>query len=189
MMLPFMLAVAMTSSLAPVPATQEPLSNIPPRILKLEPDENGKIKLQIVRGGQYAELGTPAPNKRNIKRWIWNIEFVELADVKDLTGYTVGGKSLDRKEILEKLAKGGIVVVCGDGLKVNPDYLKLFRDDVIVLISPEFNFEQTKYVPRGVRLNPGDLEVQPLPAPVPDNVAPLPAPGVNRIQIAPERDR
>jgi hypothetical protein len=38
---------------------------------------------------------------------------------------------------LKKLTDGGVVVVADDGQKVDPKYLKLLRDDVLVLVSPE----------------------------------------------------
>jgi len=193
MLVPLTIALALSSPSAPLPAAQDTSSSVPPQILELKPDADGKIRLQVIRT-QNRTVKAVAGNGRNVQQIERSVPYqtvqqVELADVKDLTGYTVDGKSLDRKEILEKLANGGIVVVSGDGQKVNPAFLKIFRDDVLVLVSPEFaNLPPGYKVAPDLRLNPGPVEVRPLPAPVPGNVAPLPAPapGVKRIQIAPK---
>ena len=60
-------------------------------------------------------------------------ELVELGKLKDLTVTTAGGKEVSNEDALKKLAKGGVVVVSTDGKKVSTTYLKLFKDDVLVL--------------------------------------------------------
>jgi hypothetical protein len=185
MLVPLTIALALSSPSAPLPAAQDTSSSVPPQILELKPDADGKIRLQVIRT-QNRTVKAIAGNGRNVQQIERSVPYqtvqqVELADVKDLTGYTVDGKSLDRKEILEKLANGGIVVVSGDGQKVNPAFLKIFRDDVLVLVSPEFaNLPPDYKVAPDHRLNPGAVEgfveVPQRRAPVPGNVAPLPAP-------------
>ena len=42
-----------------------------------------------------------------------------------------------KEDALKKLAKGGTVVVSIDGTKVSPACLRVFKDDVLVLMSPD----------------------------------------------------
>jgi hypothetical protein len=62
---------------------------------------------------------------------------VPLSELEKLTVYTADGKEVNRATALEKLASGGLVVVTTDGEKVDPTYLKAFKDDTLVLVSPQ----------------------------------------------------
>jgi internalin A len=62
---------------------------------------------------------------------------VELGKLKDLTVTTAGGQEISKEDALKRLANGGTVVVSVDGKKVSPACLKMFKDDVLVLISPD----------------------------------------------------
>jgi len=64
-------------------------------------------------------------------------EMVELDKLKDLTITTAGGKEVSKEDAIKKLAKGGVVVISADGKKVSAAYLKVFKDDVLVLTSPD----------------------------------------------------
>ena len=82
------------------------------------------------------------------------------------------------------------MVVSADGKPVSPNYLKLFKDDVLVLASPELNYPVVVPVFGGLRppqapvplplqpiqiqIQPGQLQLVPLP---PAQPAPAPAPG------------
>ncbi len=89
-----------------------------PRLLELKPDADGKLKVAVGRAGEHPRL-------------------VELGKLKDFTVMTAGGKEVSKDEALKKLAAGGLVVVSANGLTISPDYLKVFQDDVLVLISPD----------------------------------------------------
>ncbi|MCI0702691.1 MAG: hypothetical protein L0241_16550 [Planctomycetia bacterium] len=183
MLTSFVLSMALA---APVPAPAPPMATGPaPRILELKADNNGKImvavtrmqKVQIGVGGAVNPGGGAPPAV--ITREVPVTKMVELKDVKDLTVTTADGKKMDTADALKKLEKGGIVVVSSNGKPVSPNFLKLFKDDVLVLVSPELTNAATTGIGRpGIR--PLPVEIQPLPAPVPPVVRPG---GV--IQVAP----
>jgi hypothetical protein len=85
-----------------------------------------------------------------------------LADV-NFEAYDVTGKLVTRNEALKRLKAGGLVVIAGDNRFPDAEYLKAFREDVLVLTSNELVF------PPGIP-NPYDH-----PAAKP--TAPAPAPG------------
>lgn len=62
-----------------------------------------------------------------------------LADVK-FDAYDAKGKLIPRIEALNRLKAGGMVLVAGDNRLPDPDYLKSFREDVIVIVSGELIF-------------------------------------------------
>jgi hypothetical protein len=68
---------------------------------------------------------------------IAQVEMVELGDVKDLTIARADGKKLKMEEAIKKLTVGTTVVVAGDGKPVSPVFLKMFKDEILVLTSPE----------------------------------------------------
>jgi hypothetical protein len=187
MLTSFVLSMALA---APVPAAPAPVASGPaPRLMELKPNADGKVlftvirydtqKVQIAQGNAVAPGGAaPAVITREVK--VPKTETVELGDVKDLTVTTADGKKVDMADAAKKLKEGAVVVVSSDGKPVSPNFLKAFKDDVLVLASPELANTATT-VP-GVR-PPGGI--RPLPAPI---AAPglLPAqPGVIQIQIAP----
>lgn len=59
-----------------------------------------------------------------------------LADVK-FDAYDLTGKLISRTESLKRLAAGGMVLVAGDNRFPDENYLKGFREDLIVLVGPE----------------------------------------------------
>ncbi len=140
------LILATAVSAAPVPKEAGP-PGLPPRVLDLTADPDGKVRVQVYRSetikvpaqgvnrpaNALPQQPVPAPIERTVRRSLK----VELSEVKDLTLYTADGKEAD-KALLKKLTtEGGVVVVSADGKKVDPKYLKLFRDDTLILVSPE----------------------------------------------------
>ena len=130
----------------------------------------GKIGLNggfdVVEGGPAQSATPPGPDGKKA-----------LADVT-FDAYDATGKLVGRSEALARLKAGGLVVIAGDNRFPDPDYLKGFRDDVLVLTSGELVF------PPGVP-NPYDRPAaKPAAgaAPAKPGVAqPLPAPPVQRI--------
>lgn len=167
---------ALTLSLAlgaPVPA---PADKVPagtaPRLMELKPDANGKVTVTVLRtemqkvqvGAAIAPGGAPGavPPVNAVREVpVARMATVELGEVKNLTITTADGKKLEKEEALKKLAGGAIVVVSGDGKPVSPAFLKVFKDDTLVLASPELA------APAGAVRPPIGGRPVPLPAPVP----------------------
>jgi hypothetical protein len=107
-----------------------------PRIVEIKPDADGKVKITVMRPTQLnANVRPGAPAGRRIM--VPAAESVELTDVKDLKITTAGGKEVKTADAIKALAKGGMVVVSADGKEVPTAMLKLFKEDVLVLVSPE----------------------------------------------------
>jgi len=51
--------------------------------------------------------------------------------------YDLSGKRISKPEVLKQLKAGGLVVVAGDNSLPDASYLKIFRSDLIVLVTPE----------------------------------------------------
>jgi RNA polymerase sigma factor (sigma-70 family) len=102
------------------------------------------------------------------------LEWTPLDKLKDLTVTTAAGKEISKEDALKRLAKGGIVVISADGNKISPAYLKVFKDDVLVLISPEL-------VDRGLSVGVGGGGQT---APAPSDSRPKPAPTNQQLAAA-----
>lgn len=166
---------ALTLSLAlgaPVPPPADPVAaGAAPRLMEIKPDANGKVtvtvlrtelqKVQVAVGGAVNPNGAPPANLvREVP--VTKTATVELGEVKDLTITTADGKKVDKEEAVKKLAGGAVVVVSADGKPVSPVYLKVFKDDTLVLASPELAG------PAGFARPPiGGVRPVPLPAPLP----------------------
>jgi hypothetical protein len=97
-----------------------------------------------VSSGYYPPSAGPAPNTSG-KKLLTDVKF----DAYDLTG-----KLVPKAEALKRLKAGGLVLLAGDSQFPDANYLRAFRDDVLVLVSGEFVF------PQGVP-NPYDMPVKP----------------------------
>jgi hypothetical protein len=53
----------------------------------------------------------------------------------------VTGKLIPRREALTRLKAGGLTLVAGDNRFPDADYLKAFREDLIVIVTPELVFQ------------------------------------------------
>jgi hypothetical protein len=139
-----------------------------PRIVEIKPEADGKVKITVMRLKPFNPPARPAgaPGGARIAPMIPTAESVELTDVKDLKITTAAGKEVKTEDAVKALAKGGMVVVSGDGKEVPTAMLKLFKEDVLVLVSPE--------LVRSGGAN-GMLWVQPIGGPR----NPAPAPKIN----------
>jgi hypothetical protein len=189
----FVLSMALA---APVPPAPPPAPPGPaPRLVELKANADGKVMVTVTRaekvkvqaaiGIAVAPGGAPQPAPQPVVRevTVQKAAAVELGDVKDLTVTTTDGKKVDVAAAVKRLKGGAVVVVSADGQPVRPQYLRLFKDDVLVLASPELAGA------RGVQNGgwgavPGRPGVRPLPAPAPPVVLPA-NPGVIQIQIQP----
>jgi hypothetical protein len=178
---------------APVPPSTAPVpAGAAPRVLELKADANGKITLTVVRTEmvkvQAAAAIAPAPGN-NAPPPVVTREVpvqkqvtVELGEIKDLVVTTADGKKIDKEDALKRLANGGIVVASSDGKPVSPVFLKVFKDDTLVLTSPELVAPQGQMLPGVVRPLPGNRV--PLPA-VQPGIQVLPVQGGVQIEVLP----
>ena len=171
-------ALLMPAAPAPkdAPAEPGPAASPAPRLVEIKPDMDGKVRVQAARPGNFQVNTTIAiaigpnappgvPQTLVVQGGPTTTEPVELANVKDLTVTTAGGKKVTREDALKALAKGGVVVISSDGKPVAKAFLKAFKDDVLVLVAPELaNRGEQGEVQGGIGIK------QPLPP------APPPAP-------------
>lgn len=188
---------------SPVPKDAKPAGPAP-RVVEFVPDSDGKVRLPAVRTEtRKVQEAVAVPKQVQVNGQVENrVEVVtkerevpvtlsvkvELHELKNLTVYTADGKEADKALALKKLAEGGVAVVSADGQKVDPKYLKLFRDDTLVLVSPELASGQTGIVPVAFAPPPvwnpqvavPALKLIPLPPPAPpmneNGGGPAPAP-------------
>ncbi len=140
-----LLAAALQLPAAPPPKTESKPLGPAPRVMLLQTDGDGKVRIQAsitetrkvtvntvqVNNGQQVVV----PTEREVQSR--HLKDVTLAELENLTVFTADGKEVNRATALEKLATGGVVVVTTDGQKVDPTYLKAFKDDTLVLVSPQ----------------------------------------------------
>ena len=196
MMTSFVLSMALAAPVPvapPAPAATGPI----PRLLELKADSNGKIMVTVMRttmekvtiaiGGAVNPGGAPpAAATREVP--VTKMITVELGDVKDLKITTADGKKVEVADAAKKLKDGGVVVVSADGKPINPNYLKLFKDDVLVLTSPELIGQAGATFPGKVLPGGGIRPVPPIqiqPFPLPANPGIQIQPGVIQIEVAP----
>lgn len=181
---------------APVPKDAKPAGPAP-RVVELAADPDGKVRITVTRTENRKVMSSTArvvngqPMIERVEREVpyTRAVQVELTEVKELQLYTADGKVADKALALKKLNDGGVVIVSSDGQKVDQKYLRLFRDDVLVMVSPELTgaARTTTTSPfrtavvGGIGVAPGG-GFQPLPAlpiqiqPAVPLPAPLPAP-------------
>jgi len=195
------LLLAALSPAAPVPRDTAPTGPAP-YILNLRPGPDGvkltvrrteKQKVMILRVVAGGPNGAQQVQQVEQEVPVANYLQLGLADLKDLKVYSAGGKEVPVKDAVKKVNDGGLFVASTNGKKVDPSYLKLFKDDVLVFVSPDL-------VPQGNQSGygegstmpgfPGGGIEDPIAVPLP---APLPPPqlvpgGAIQIQIAPAID-
>jgi len=174
------LLLAALSPAAPIPKDTAPTGPAP-RVVELKSGTDGKIRVSILRtetvkvavaaGNAINPNGGPPPAVKEVERKVNRYLTVELADVAELKAYTAAGKELDVKEALTKLNGGGVVVMSADGKRVDPVFTRVFKEDTVVLVSPEFvglsNTGATTAKPGirplpAVRMQPGRIQVLPI---------------------------
>jgi hypothetical protein len=198
---------------APMPSTPAP------RLTMLGTDETGKLLAPCTsapldsNGANYGDMMFegraqfrgriressyyPHPQPMDVK-----VVLKPLADVK-FEAYDLGGKRISRTETLKRLAAGGLVVVAGDNRMPDADYLKGFREDVIVLTGPELVIpvapvdqtkkkqdkdKEPKAQPNLPALPPGPLPAAPVVRPaIIIQAAPVKAAPVQKEEAKPEK--
>lgn len=182
------LALALSAPAAPIRPEAPPAAGPAPRVLDLKVGADGKVRITILRtqkmkiqGGGIG-IGAPGgvPQAIPLEQEITTTNYVpvEIGELKDLVVTTVDGKEVSAGDAAKKLAEGGVVLASADGKKVDPKFLKLFRDDTLVLVSPELvNLPNVGggFVKPGFRGRPGVI-IGGGPAILPAVPAPEPAP-------------
>ncbi|MDW8243568.1 MAG: hypothetical protein RMJ88_10190 [Thermogemmata sp.] len=181
------LAGLLLSVAAPVPPPLE-TNNAPtgpaPTLLFLKADANGKVMVQVVRDVQEAVPVAPVQpgaGRAIALRQLRRQETVELGQVKDLTITTVDGRKVGLDEAIKRLEKGEVVLVAPANQPISPAYLKVFKDDTLILSSPELVGSGTIAVPGRV-IQPKPVQIQPV---VPPIIVPAQPGGVIEIQVGP----
>lgn len=183
MLTSFVLSMALA---APVPPPAPPVPSGPaPRVLELKPGADGKLTVTVTRTeAQKTTVTVVGPNglatteEREVP--VSKVVVVELADVKELKVTTADGKKVDVADAVKQLKGGAVVVVSADGKPVSPNFLKAFKDDVLVLAATELATPASPVTPvrPPIRPLPVPVQIQVAPAvpavPVPP---PAPAPG------------
>lgn len=169
----------------PPPAPAAP-SGPAPRVLELKPGADGKLTVTVTRTeAQKVTVtvvgpnGAPVTQEREVQ--VSKLVVVELADVKELKVTTADGKKVPVEDAVKQLKGGAVVVVSSDGNPVSPNFLKAFKDDVLVLAAAELVAPAPPVVParppiRPLPAQPG-IQIQVAPAIAPAVPVPAPAPG------------
>lgn len=63
-------------------------------------------------------------------------ETTQEFDAANVQGYTVAGEEIPADELAKRLAQETPVLVSADGRAVDPEYLKIIREDAVILVSP-----------------------------------------------------
>jgi hypothetical protein len=129
----------------PAPETAAP-SGVPPTQVVASIDAKGKLTIT------YATVLAPAssehtitipqtkgtdkaPVKAKVKITQLQVTMAEIA-AEHVEAFTVGGRPITREQLTTLLAKERPVLVAVDGKKVDPFFLRLYKDDTIVLVPP-----------------------------------------------------
>jgi hypothetical protein len=166
-----LLSAALQMPAAPPPAKVEskPLGPAP-RLVLLNLDADGKVRVQATVTETRKTTMTRVVNGKQetttVDREYKRLVDVPVAELEKLTVYTADGKEVNRATALEKLASGGLVVITTDGEKVDPTYLKAFKDETLVLVSPQLTTTAPRLLPTAttaVRAVAAPVVVQALP--------------------------
>ena len=163
---------------APIPKDVAP-SGPAPYILNLKSENDGKVRFTVMRSVkakvtriqfQGGPNGQQVPVQVESEVTVQQHIRVELAELKDLKVYTPEGKEVDIKDAAKKLGETTMAIASVNGQKVDPGYLKMFKDDVLVLVSPDLaptapaSYNYPSAMPGGAMPAP---VLRPLPAPLP----------------------
>lgn len=183
----FGLTLALLAPGAPIPKDVAPAGPAP-YILNLKSEDDGKVRFSVRRTEKVKvtevtiQLGpnnqqVPVQVEREVA--VTTQVRVELADLKDVKVYGVDGKEIDLKEAGKKLNEETMAIASSNGAKVDPAFLKLFKDDVLVLVSPDLQpsaGQNNMFVMPGGPLMMPAMPLLPAPAVAPPALPPPPRP-------------
>ncbi len=183
----FGLTLALLAPGAPIPKDVAPAGPAP-YILNLKSEDDGKVRFSVRRTEKVKvtevkiQLGpnnqqVPVQVEREVA--VTTQVRVELADLKDVKVYGVDGKEIDLKEAGKKLNEKTMAIASSNGANVDPAFLKLFKDDVLVLVSPDLQpsaGQNNMFVMPGGPLMMPAMPLLPAPAVAPPALPPPPRP-------------
>jgi hypothetical protein len=141
----------------PPPKTETKPLGPAPKLVLLNLDSDGKVRIQAIvtetRKTTVMRVVNGKQETSTVDQEFRRHTNVPLSELEKLTVYTADGKEVNRATALEKLASGGLVVVTTNGEKVDPTYLKAFKDDTLVLVSPQL-LDGTTFRPIANRVTP-----------------------------------
>lgn len=130
---------------APIPKDIAP-SGPAPYILNLKSENDGKVRFTVIRSEKVKVTtvqfqgdpnGQQVPIQIESEMTVQKRIRIELAELNELKVYTPEGKEVDIKDAAKKLSETTMAIASTNGQKVDPGYLKMFKDDVLVLVSPD----------------------------------------------------
>jgi hypothetical protein len=121
-------------------------SGMPPEQMLASIDAKGKVTFTFVAAHEqgpsdhivtaYQTKGTEkVPVQVKVKLKHLSVTTAELP-AEHVEAFTVGGRPLSREQLATLLAKERTVLVAMDGKKVDPFFLRLYKEDAIVLVPP-----------------------------------------------------
>jgi hypothetical protein len=126
----------------------------PPRLLKLKADRSGKVMIRVTESWKLKQIGVEG-NRDGTGTPLMGVVPVEktfeIGELKELVITRADGKKVDLHEARRRLADEATVIVSCNGKAVSPEFLKVFKDDTLVLVSPEL-IDQPCGDPHGIPL-------------------------------------
>jgi hypothetical protein len=169
---------------------------MPPTQMLASMDAKGKLTLTWVAtaGAASYEQNVPVPTKKGtdkgpatakVKLTHLMVTTAEMS-AEHVEAVTAGGRPVSREQLATLLAKERAVLVVLDGKKVDPFYLRLYKEDALILVPPANALGgggATSYSSAGIGATGVDL---PLPGPA---VAPVPVPADRPVRVPADRPR
>jgi hypothetical protein len=130
------------------PVAKPAAGGIPPQQVLASIDTRGNLTItQVSSAPMGGYLGAPmmpmppmpgpekTPAKPKVKVTHLTVTMTEMP-AKDVRAYTVEGREISTENLSTMLARERPVLVALDGKKVDPFYLRLYKEDTIVLVPP-----------------------------------------------------
>lgn len=147
--------IAGLSVLAPAPKDQELPTGKPPEfaVVRLEKDDSLVLYHTVARqvrtitteqvpvtmvDAQGAQVVKLVPVQKEAVK-IVHERVPVVMQVKGLQGYDTNGKPIAGERLAELLKKEAIVLIYKDGQKPDPAYLRVVRDNTVILVFPSAN--------------------------------------------------
>ncbi len=128
---------------APVPEEQKPNGPAPRLFPAPQVEDNGQLTFRQTRLENREELRTRTIIDPQTGKAVQvtdkvlvpiMIETKAAMSAKEYTAYDVAGTKIEEKDLASALKKHPLVLLSSDGKKIDPAYLKMFRDGTVVLV-------------------------------------------------------
>ncbi len=175
----FVLSMALANPLPPGAQPAAAPSGPAPRLMELKADANGKVMIHILRTEIVkAKVAKADGGEGTVEVPVTKPAVVDLSEIKDLKITTADGKKVEVADAVKKIKDGAVVVISADGKPVGPAFLKVLKDDALILASPELagataapggvrpaRAEDEEVAPGATKVKPGQVQVAPPAAP------------------------